>query len=397
MERAIETEVTQGTDPRAWLGLAPWIGVSAARTLHSRAATLEGWLAVGLTRHAELLRVISSSPPPPGRDTRLARAIALLAIGDGADSATISAALHGPDVALRRSVASALGRLPQKRPRVMLEEVLLDADPAVRFQAARVLGPAGSHRARRVLGELTHGTDLDLARRAARALARSGYLLRPEELLLLSSSQRLDLVMREAARGRRGSLALLSAERRSKDPEARALAFAALAVLHPEPARLLQKVTQGAKPEEPTPELLGALALAGEPTAVDRLLALDRAGVERVIEVWFAYSSAPGELDPERAGRLSRVAEGWLVRGLVGDLHQRLLLRAFGRLDVMSGLVLARARLLGPDGAALRTAARMVGRRGARGDVALLAGVAERTAGTTRVTALRAAARVCKR
>lgn len=403
--RELERELLDTSDRGVLRRLAPYASVDAVKKLIARAPASDDalaadlFIAIGASRHAEALRLLHQSPPLSSTPKRLGRALAFLALGDGVETGTIARVLIEGVVADRRRVARTLADMRQKRPRLMLYDALDDPDEQVRLSASRALFEFEDDHARRVLLDLFRGGSSDVQRRAARALSADGYVFKPEELGLLLPPFRTAVIVADAANGRRSNLKLLGTQTRSSDDATRAIAFAALALLGPESKAMLKRL--GAKPGEPAwPETAMALALSSEPSAVKALEGLDRAGASRAAAVLWGFSSAASsrsQLEPDHAAQIARAVEGWIVRGLLDDEEAARLLRAMDRCDSASGLILARTRLLGPEGRALTAAIRLIARNARPVDLPDVIAVAPRVGPAARAELWRAAARICLR
>lgn len=404
----IDAEAIKPHRAHELLLLAPHLGPSTIKPLLEKAdgADLEGaraaYLAVGLARHAEALRALSSRPWPTTRPQRLGRALALLALGDGSATGTIAAALRHPDREVRLQTAWALYRMKQKRPRTLLYEALEDVDPAVRLVAARVHLKLGSRRARKVLLELFDGSDPLYQPIAARILLRAGVHLRPEQLSRLAPEDQARAYALLDLRGRRPLSKNLKTAVLSKSPAERAGAFAALAVVGELSVPVLRRTAK--KTEElygpaGTAELTMAAALLGDGPALDALVTLNGAEAERAVQVLWAFAGADEadrRLGAEQARLVAKAVERWTVTGALAAPWESRALAAVERLDLGVGQELARTRVLGPDGPGLRTAVRILGRGASPSDLATILGVAGRGEPKSRVAALRAAAHVCR-
>jgi hypothetical protein len=408
--RTIDAEAVSTNDPRALMRLAPYVGANAVPALLSRAKggdeeiAVAAYLAIGLSRHAESLRLLRDAPRPKSPRVRLGRSLALLAIGDGAESSTISHYLYEGTVGERRFTATSLSLMRQKRPQIMLYSSLEDPDELVRLEAARFLIPTQSVRARRSLIDLfKSGSTAQIRNRAANALLKSGHGFRSEELIQLKPAQRIRATMYDATRGRKISLRTLSGQIRSNDPLTRAAAFAAVALLGAETPAHLKRIEKTLTPKAndvPSPEALVTLALLNDSVSLKALETFDRQGAERAVMVLYAFGvagNARSQLEPEHAGQIARAVESWMMRMLIGEHDIARALVTMERLDPLAGLLLARTRLLGADGRSQRTAVRVIGRSGSLGDVAPLADLAKRGSPSTRSAALVSAARVCAR
>jgi hypothetical protein len=407
VQRTIDQLVADAADPRGAVGLAPFTTQAAVATMLRAAegssaaadAAFDRFLALGLTRQAEALRLLRRTAPPATSAHRIGRALGLLALGDGAETATITRVLYEGAIEDRRRTARALAAMRQKRPELMLFDALEDVDPVVRFEAARALAESGAVRARRVLVDVLRSRDSELAPRAARTLARSGsgYDFRPDELALLSPQLRLDVVASELLRARRTAPAMLVVQTRAPDDTTRAAAFAVLATVGLDGATPLKKLIPKS-PEAPGAELATALALAGDASMIPRLVTLDAADAQRAIRIIFAFARIAEETADELPVVVARIVAGWLGRRALDEPHASMALRAVERLDPSRALDLARGRLRGaPDGPSMRRAIRIVGRHGTTEDLAALKTLHPSLKGAARAGLWRAAARICAR
>jgi hypothetical protein len=407
--RAIDTQAAEAEDPDVLIRLAPYLGMDAVRRLLSRAKTGEegvafyAYLAVGLSRHSEALRMIRESSRPASQTKRLGRALALLALGDGSDTGTITLSLLQGTAADRRRVARALSFMPQKRPRMMLYGALEDTDSQVRLSSSKVLFQVESIRARRALIDLfRNGSDAE-KKRAGRVLLKSGYLFKPDELMMLAPVQRAQSMVLDAVRGRRSNLRLLGQQIRSNDDAVRTAAFASLALLGTDQTaglRKAERLIRAKNNPDANAELLMALALMNDPSSMASLESFDRQAAERAVGVLWAFAAAgppKSQLEPDHAGQLARAIEVWIQRGRLDEPEVARAIRSLERCDPLAGLRLARTRLGGAEGESLRTAVRVIGRSGSVSDVVALMGVAKKDNADLRSDVWRAAARVCRR
>lgn len=167
-----EALVRGGGDPRVLLEIARDLGPRALSALVVRAEAGDptATLALGLSGQAEGLRAL--------RERRIARtanrSLALLALGDGTESGTVTRALLGPGSATERArVASYLGMIRAQRAREILELGLIDPEPVVRLEAAKPLAKLRYPKARRVLNELARSAPEPIRSQAAEANARA--------------------------------------------------------------------------------------------------------------------------------------------------------------------------------------------------------------------------------
>lgn len=166
-----------GTDRDALMALAPYFSPAQIRVLGARipGADARGRLAMidalGETRGAAALAVLRPLPPAEGRRLRLARSLALLALGDGSETGTVAAALAPTEPeARRRFVAQRLVRMAHWRPRALLQSYARDADPWLRFWASEYALSRGWRSGTARVRELLQTDDAKLSLRAARAL-----------------------------------------------------------------------------------------------------------------------------------------------------------------------------------------------------------------------------------
>jgi hypothetical protein len=407
--RAIDAEAQDASDPDVMLRLAPFTGVEAAKRLLFRARSAEdelafyAYLAVGLSRHSEALRLLRDAPRAGSPTKRLGRSLALLALGDGSESATISTALFGGPLADRRRAARALSHMPQKRPRMMLYGALEDADDQVRLSSSRVLFQVESIRARRALLDLFRLRTDAVQKQAVRALLKSGYLFKPDEMAMLTQVQRIQSIVVDAARGRRSNLKLLGPQIRSTDEVVRGAAFAALALLGPDQAPGLHKAEKLIRAKQnmgANAELSMSLALMNDAQAMGSLDGFDKPAIDHALMVLIAFASVgppKSQLEPDQAGQLARAIESWIQRGLLDEPQISRAIRSMERCDPLASLKLARTRLSSGPGESLRTAVRLIGRSGSLADIPQLMDIAKKESAGLRSEAFRAAARVCSR
>jgi hypothetical protein len=406
--RGIDQLVLEAADGKVLVRLAPYLGIEAAKQLLSRAgsapdeAAFFAYLAVGLSRHSEALRLLHEGTRPRTDGQRLSRALALLALGDGAATGTVSAVLFGGALEDRRRVAEALARMPQKRPRQMLYEAIDDVDEIVRYHAAKVFVEVDSVRAKKALAEMLKGSALQ--KKAAHVLVRNNYFFKPDELAQVSAPDRAQMIIVDAARGRRSNLRLLGQQFRANDEVVRSSAFAAMALLQGAEVAQMKKLERLLE-KKPTmdvgAELVTGLALTNDATSLKGLEGFDKTSAKRSLAVLWAFASAGpprSQLDPTHAGQIARAIESWMTAGFLEDEEAARAIRAMERCDPLAGLLLARSRLQkGEGGTALRTAIRLLGRSGSVNDVPALIDIAKKAPADLKSEALRAAARVCAR
>lgn len=388
--------------------LAPYMGERAPRDLLVHVGRPDPtwqydiYLAIGFTRQAEGRRVLMSNPPSAPGLPALGHALGLLALGDGAGTPTIAAALGDPSVQRRRLVSQALSRMRHNRPLTMLWEVLEDEDPQVRLRAARGLLPTGSRRARRELRRLAESGPGLVRRMAAQAILEADLRFPSSALAGLPPGVRAQAVAAEASRGRRAVLRALPVQLQSSDPDRRSGAFAGLA--HREaPGRLARLARHAVRRfgGAASAELMMAQSLAGDLDAAANLAGLAGAGVSHAVAVLWAFAGAGDKrarIDEDAASAIAKAVVEWLGAGAVDARGTSQVLRALEALDPLSAANVARARLGGADDWGLRTAFRVLARHGEGHDVAPLFNLANRlTKPQSRVEALRAAVRICHR
>lgn len=408
VSRAVGQLAVEVREERILLRLAPYIDPDTSVRLLARATSADedgafaAYLAAGLARHAETLRALRALPEPSSEPKRLARALGLLALGDGVATATVARVLVQGSAPERRRVARALARMPQRRPRMMMLKALDDGDEEVRFLAGRALLDVDP-RGRRVLLDLMRSGSPAIQRRAAHALLRWGHVFRGDEMALFSVPERVQWAVADAVRGRRANLRQLGQLVRSGDEHVRTEALAVQALVGGDQGAAtlhkLEKMLAGRQNAPVSPELSMALVLSGDTSALKGLGDLDRPGVARAIAVLWAFAGggAKSQLEPDHAQQLAHVVEGWVHRGLVEEDDAARAMRALEGCDPLAGLIVARVRLGGPEGPGLRTALRVMGRSGQLADLSALAEIGRRGSIDVRSEAWRAAARICQR
>lgn len=164
--------VVRGGEAGVLRTIAPLLGPRghAALLVRAEAGDADAVLAMGLAGQSEALRAL--------RERRItarpARSLALLALGDGSETGTVTRALLGPgSPAERARVAGYLAQLRAVRAREILELALTDPEPLVRLEAARPLARARHPRARRVLADLARNAAEPIKSQAAEASARA--------------------------------------------------------------------------------------------------------------------------------------------------------------------------------------------------------------------------------
>ena len=394
-------------EPEVLMTLAPHFSPAALDTLLQQARTAGlptahgAYMALGLSRLATGLQRLRTEPVPA--DRRLSWSLAMLAFGDAAGTATVARALVEGTLETRRLVSGALAQMPQKRPRTILYEALIDDDPQVRLTAAEVHVRFWSHRARRVLIEMLSDRDPARAERAARALFEQDHRFRPEELASLPEGVVAQALVSNAVKRARVAKTVRSQLMHPK-PIVRSSALAALIATGGIDAP--KGVTQWARRARPKfgEEVDGqaAMAIALKSAAgVDPLGKLGPTAVASAVQVLWAFSGAGApynQLEPEHARSIERVIEGWIAQGLLDEPTQARVLEAMAQTDQLAGLALARARLVGPEGRGSFTALSIILRYGGPADVPVLSSVAKKTRDPKiRASAWRAAAEVCKR
>lgn len=399
--------LAESTDPTVLVTLGPYYSAGAVTKLLETArsgpedAVRGAYLGLGLSRLAPALRAIRTTPPK-GRSARLSWSLAMLALGDAAGTGTISAALSSGSVSTRRSIAEALAKMPQKRPRMILYHGLTDEDAQVRLTAAEVHVRHYSRRARRVLVEMLSSPIESFRIRAARALDAQGHRFRPESLSKLPSAVAGPAFVANATK--RGRIAKLArSQLNSAKPEARGAALAALVAIGAESPAAIARWARRGKARfgaDVTGQAAMATALLG-PRGVDALGELDPALVPAAAGVLWAFTGAGppvNRLEPDHAHLLARVVERWIVQGFLEDPLQARVLTAMAAADPLAGLSLARARVLGPEGDALTAALQVMADTAVERDVPALMAAARRAEDPAiQAQAWRAAAEVCRR
>ncbi len=396
VQSAIDGEVARAPRASRLLALAPFLGPTTLPALLARARSAPAeervavYLAFGLTRHARALQLLQAAPERPGEGP--GRALALLALGDGTGTATLSAVLARGATPERTRLARALARLPQTRPRMLLAGALEDPEPEVRATASLALYRAGWRSAERTLEALQAlpGLPEKLRLRVVRALALGPGEADEDPAEEGSAQSRGDLPRQP----RRLAALLLSA-----DEATRAGALAAISTREALSVAALRRWIERAEKlrgAAVAAEGTMALALLGDEAALRALGGLDRAGQGRALAVLGAHLGGDGEplAEPLREA-LGAVVSSWLDRaGMPAELERRAL-SALETLQPRAALVAARARLRreGGRGRALR----IVGRYGDGADLGALLALAQEGPEGVRSRALVAAARICGR
>jgi HEAT repeat protein len=407
VQREID-RLASAAEPEVLMDLAPHFSPAALDELLRVARTGPAplahgaYMALGLSRLAAGLKRLRAEPPPPA-DRRLSWSLAMLALGDGTGTGTITAALVRGPLEQRRMVAHALALMPQKRPRTILYEALVDEDPQVRLTAAEVHVRFWSHRARRVLIEMMSDRDPVLAERAALALYEQDHRFRPEELAGLPEGVAAPALVANAVKRVRVARSVKSQLMHTKRI-VRSSALAALVALGAMDApREVQAWARRARPRfgnEVDGQAAMAIALKNA-VGVEGLLKLEAGAVPSAAQVLWAFAGAGApynQLDPEHARSLESAVESWVAQGLLDDRAQSRVLEAMAATDPLAGLALARSRAVGPEGGALLTALAIIERIGGSADVQVLSTVAKKTTNPrTRAAAWRAGSEVCRR
>ncbi len=394
-------------EPEVLMTLAPHFSPAAIDALLRTARTAPmttahgAYMALGLSRMAIALQRLRVERPPP--DRRLSWSLAMMALGDVVGTSTITQALLEGDVEVRRLTAEALAIMPQKRPRTILYEALVDDDPQVKLTAAEVHVKWWSARARRVLIDMLSDRDAGRAERAARALFEQDHRFRPDELASLPEGVVAQALVSNAVHRVRVAKAIRG-QLMNQKPIVRSSALAALLATGglDSPA----SVTRWAKRARPRygEEVDGQAAMAialKNAGSVDALEKLEPAAVPSAAQVLWAFSGAgapQNQLEPDHARSIEHVMEAWIGQGLLDDPSQARVLQAMATSDPLAGLALARSRMQGPEGRALGEALEIMARIGGDADVPALMAVAKKAHDPKiRASAWRAASEVCKR
>jgi HEAT repeat protein len=359
------------------------------------------YMALGLSKLATGLQRLRTEPPPP--DRRLSWSLAMLAFGDGVGTTTITRALVHGHLDQRRMVADALAMMPQKRPRTILYEALVDDDPQVRLTAAEVHVRFWSHRARRVLIEMVSDRDQTLAERAARSLFEQDHRFRPEELARLPEAVAAPALVANAVKRVRVANAVRGQLMHAK-PLVRSSALAALIAIGgmdaPKGVNAWAKRARPKFGEEVDGQAAMAIALKNT-VGVEGLTKLAPTAVPSAAQVLWAFSGAGAphnQLEPDHARSLEAAIETWIAQGLLDDPTQARVLEAMATTDPYAGLALARARVVGAEGRAQTMALNIIARLGGITDVPVLSSVAKKaTNPRVRAASWRAASEVCRR
>jgi hypothetical protein len=359
------------------------------------------YMALGLSKLATGLQRLRTEPPPP--DRRLSWSLAMLAFGDGVGTTTITRALVHGHLDQRRMVADALAMMPQKRPRTILYEALVDDDPQVRLLAAEVHVRFWSHRAKRVLIEMVSDRDQTLAERAARSLFEQDHRFRPEELARLPEAVAAPALVANAVKRVRVANAVRGQLMHAK-PLVRSSALAALIAIGgmdaPKGVNAWAKRARPKFGEEVDGQAAMAIALKNT-VGVEGLTKLAPTAVPSAAQVLWAFSGAGAphnQLEPDHARSLEAAIETWIAQGLLDDPTQARVLEAMATTDPFAGLALARARVVGPEGRAQMMALDIIARLGGSADISVLSSVAKKaTNPRVRAASWRAASEVCRR
>lgn len=167
-----EALVRGGGDPDVLLEIARDLGPrgTSALIVRAEAGDATAILALGLAGQADGLRALRERRIPP----TATRALALLALGDGTQTGTVTRALVGPGSAAERArVAAYLGMIRAVRAREILEVALIDPEPLVRLEAAKPLAKLRHPKARRVLAELARSAPEPIRGAAVEANAKA--------------------------------------------------------------------------------------------------------------------------------------------------------------------------------------------------------------------------------
>lgn len=399
----IDATAKTAKTPQTMIRLAPFYSENAVASLLSRRDSYSVFraarLALGLSKHAKGLRKLKEKPPSASE--RLPNAVALLALGDGSESATIAHHLFEGKAPTRRWLVSALSNMPHKRPRMLLYQAMQDPDPVVRMVSAEVSLRYGSRRARRVLRKLLKEGPKPYRVQVAQSLLMRRHRFAPDELAKLPESFQVQAIV--GSEIRRAKLRSTRLQALSSYAPRRSAALAILAASGLESVagfkRLAPRLRKKFGPSADA-EVTMALALLNDPKALSALPGLPTElamSAERVL--WgFSGAGVPyNRLGVEHSIALARALEGWVVRGNLSSRAQARAMRALEAAESTGALLLARARLMGPPGAALLTAIKLVGNYGTARDIQPLIAVGQRGPAEVSTEAWRAAALLCRR
>lgn len=401
-DRAVLDLADQTRDGALLLALAPHWSSGAIPTLVRRAEADAGPLgekllySVGLSDQAEGLRLLHQKRLP--RALAKARSVALFALGEGSESATVSAALSEASGDARFEIAQVLGKVRQPRAREILEGLAGDPDVRVRLAVAESLIGQRSARARKILLDLMHAADPEIAARAGRILSESHFSQGSMEEL--PSSLQTRAAVRLAAKGHKDVIAKARLDVALADHDRRATALAVLVIAPDETPASIEKAAKKALDRygpRAALEVKMAQALLGEAAALPALEAADPAFQPGPAQVLIAFSEAGrahAALPREQAARLvSAVARWKLDDKLWGRFVQALAVVAED-----SALEMVRPRLSGAEGPALVSALTVMGQVGRKADVPAMIDTARRPlSAEVRAAAFAAAARLCPR
>ena len=144
--------------------------------------------ALGRARHSIGLKWLNETEPGIDPQDRISHSLALLALGNGSHTGTITRSLVLGKVSERRFVSRVLATMRQVRPKTILKQALSDADDVVRLNAIRRLGRSRFRTTREVLLELTKSDKVHVRQEAARLLASGRHRLRDLKSLIKSLS-----------------------------------------------------------------------------------------------------------------------------------------------------------------------------------------------------------------
>ena len=392
--------------PSALSRLAPYMSPDSVPVLAKRLASpgdrsMGLWVALGRTQQARALLAVRELSARGGLEDRVGHALSLLALGEGAETGTLTLALTSGPEPLRERLATELADLWGARPRDLLYPVLEDPSPAVRFVAARHLS-SWSTRARRTLHELADGSDPRLRTLALEALVDRGQRLPLDRVQRLSFHHRTRALMKEAARGNSLALRELRADLRSSEDATRFGALGALAALSAETSESLKRLIERARPAgDVEPELSMARLLLGDASALATLAeAAPQDAVRAVWVLWVYTQSKLKTANPDLAllAGFFPHAERWFEASRWPEVHIQRLLQSVEELDPELSLRLARRRVQASAGLSFEQACQVLGRGGQRKDTpSLLEAAARLSDEEARSAALVAAARICAR
>ena len=369
-------------EPEVLLSVSTYMTASAIRDLvaHLPTATPENrraiYEALGRARHSVGLKWLSEHEPSEDPQDRLSHSLAMLALGNGSQTGTITRSLLLGKVTERRFVSRVLATMRQVRPKRILKQALSDADDVVRLNAIRRLGRSRSRATRKVLLELTKSDKVHVRQEASRLLASGRHRLDLEILNELPEPMRSQLYVSAASRRPRKMKKVIKSDVFSKDRLKRSASLAAMVhvLSYREFKRIQKKITKRFK-KNIAPELAMTLALYNQEDGWMTLDTLDEDELERSIGVLAAYVGAGrrrSEISTAQAERLGSRFEAWMQTDLLTKEYEARVLDALAVLEPNVALNIARKRIQLKDGPGLRAALRYLKKHGDISDLSPL-------------------------